>query len=55
MNMLKSFRNNGGVVIKTFCLLALLFVCGCQCQGELGTKADKQAGSGIASTSLDNN
>lgn len=54
MNIFKSLRNNRKAVIQAFCLLALLFVCGCQCQGELGTKADKTAGSAVTSTAFDN-
>jgi len=54
MNIIKSLRNNRSAVINTLCLLALLFVLGCQCQGEVGTKANKTAGSGVASTVLDN-
>ena len=54
MKIFKPLGNNRNTVIKTLCLLALLFVCGCQCQGELGTKANKTAGSGVTSTALDN-
>ncbi|HKQ33207.1 MAG TPA: hypothetical protein VJV40_08380 [Thermodesulfobacteriota bacterium] len=54
MNTFKSLTNGQKTVIKTLCLLALLFVCGCQCQGELGTKANKTAGSGVTGTALDN-
>ena len=54
MNILKSLRNNhGAMVIKAFCLLAILFVYGCQCQGELGTKADNNRDTGVASTAFD--
>ena len=55
MKIFKSFRKkHSAAVINALCLLALLFVWGCQCQGELGTKANKTTDTGVASTAFDN-
>lgn len=53
MDIFKSLKSKQTPVLQLLCLLSLLFVCGCQCEGELGTKANKAGSVGVTAVTLD--
>ncbi len=53
MNIFKSLKSKQGHALLLLCLLSLLFVYGCQCEGEIGTKANKTVGAGVTAVTLD--
>ncbi len=53
MKIIGTLRKNRKSILSLVCLLALLFVYGCQCQGEVGTKAGNAAGISASSSVVD--
>jgi hypothetical protein len=50
MRIVKSLKRS---ILPLICLLALLFIYGCQCEGELGTKVNNASVSGTGSSVVD--
>lgn len=53
MKIISTLRKNRKSILPLICLLALLFVYGCQCQGEVGTKAGNASGVSASSSAVD--
>jgi len=53
MKIVKTLKKNQKSILSLVCLLALLFVYGCQCQGEVGTKAGNATGISASSSVVD--
>ncbi|GEM_PF-2744566 len=53
MNIFKSNKSKQRPVLLLLCVLSILFVCGCQCEGAIGTKANKGSGINVTTNAFD--
>jgi len=53
MNIFKSIKGNQRPALLILCMLALFFVYACQCEGEIGTKANNTGSVGVTTAALD--
>ena len=50
MKIVKTLKKNQKSILSLICILALLFVYGCKCNGEMGTKAGNAGGISASSS-----
>lgn len=53
MKIVKLLKRYQRSILPLICLLALLFIYGCQCEGELGTKVNNAGGISASSSIVD--